>query len=113
MHALTTTRRNLLWMATTTTTTTSSKRPTKSPISSPPPPANNDENDDFSARVLVPDVVYVYRQKRFRALFRISAEPDDASCVTVRRRVDWYDPVTDTTRADVASDTYVVDYETI
>ena len=42
--------------------------------------------------VLESGTMYVYRNDRFQALYMVSDfAPDD--CVAVRRRVDWYDPV--------------------
>lgn len=44
------------------------------------------------ARALEPGTMYVYRNDRFQALYMVSDFAPDG-CVAVRRRVDWYDPV--------------------
>jgi hypothetical protein len=54
------------------------------------------------------DVLYVYQTDRFRAMYVVS--DNDNKSVTVRQRVDWYDPITDEPISKNESNIYITDY---
>lgn len=56
------------------------------------------------------DTMYVYRNDRFQALYMVSEYPP-GQCVTVRRRVDWYDPISDEPKSTNESVMYITGYD--
>jgi len=52
--------------------------------------------------------VYVYETDRFRSMYTVL---DHEKSLTVRQRVDWYDPMTDKPRSFNSSMVYITDFE--
>lgn len=67
-------------------------------------------DDDVSG--VQSDTVYVYRNDKFQALYAVSDNPPN-ECVTVKRRVDWYDPLTDSVKTMAETDMYIIGFNEI
>jgi hypothetical protein len=75
------------------------------PLVSPPPSVRVTYSKPVNS--LTSDTLYTYRNDRFQALFLVS--DDSGRAVTVRRRVDWYDPLSEETKSIQESVMYITD----
>lgn len=57
-----------------------------------------------------PNQVYFFETDRFRSMYMVVADEKESSFL-VKRRVDWYDPFTDTTKSDLDATMYITDVE--
>ena len=55
------------------------------------------------------DTLYFYQNERFKTLYMLSDE--NGNCVTIRRRVEWYDPLSDEVKSFNESTMYITGTE--